>query len=101
MLAVEAASESHDPIKVLTARVDIGNRDSPEVFIVPIRYLVPVPPTRPGSRVVALDGAYKGVVLLLRERAMETWLVTTEDKLQFDDISEDRLVVYDPTEVPE
>ncbi|KAI0311407.1 hypothetical protein OF83DRAFT_1271398 [Amylostereum chailletii] len=78
-----------------TANVRFGTKESPESRVVPIMYLVPVPPSRPHGQCVALDGKYKGAILKLREKGMGTWLVTV-DESRFEDIPEDRLVSYEP-----
>ena len=54
---------------------------------------VPVPPTQVSNKVVALDGQYKGKVVIVRDMVPDSCLVTDDDSM-FDVLTHDRMCLH-------
>ena len=67
--------------------------DEGESLIVPIIYLVPVPPAQVPNTVVALDGRYKGKIVTVRDMMLDSCLVTDDDSM-YDDLTHDRMCLF-------
>ncbi|KZT73925.1 hypothetical protein DAEQUDRAFT_721415 [Daedalea quercina L-15889] len=79
-----------------TARVKIVEfRDgAPSIFAIPVQYLSPVRPERPGQKALVLDGECKGEVAIIREEGSyeNEWFVSARNN-HFE-ISGEKLVLY-------
>ncbi|THH21383.1 hypothetical protein EW146_g130 [Bondarzewia mesenterica] len=87
--AVEGISDTDTESMSRMAMVKMD--DNSEMLVTPIQYLVPLPPTRSGDKVVVLNGKRKGKTMKVLDRGVG-WVVTL-DGSNFDDIPEDRLVL--------
>jgi hypothetical protein len=68
--------------------------DGGEEFTIPVQYVVPAAPSRVDEKVYALEGSWRGEILITVEQNGIIWTVT-KDKQAFDNISADRLVKFD------
>ena len=68
--------------------------DQGESITVPNVYLVPVPPTKVSNKVVTLDEQYKGKVVIVRDMALDSCLVTDDDSTMFDVLPHDRMCLH-------
>lgn len=89
-----SAFSSTAQVKILEAR-----KGAPSAFVIPVEFLAPVRPERPGQKALVLDGACQGEVAVLREDGAYEgeWFVSARNN-HFE-ISSEKLVLYHDSDV--